>query len=282
MIRRLFLILLVMLVAVLLARHSLTPPPTPSHFAFGRGPDIVIVHGLGSTMEHWLPTARRLARTHRVTLVQLPGHGLAEMPQPFTLEQAAAALDRALTETSNGPVILVGHSLGGLVAAQEALNHPERVRGLLLVETSLRPQVKQADVPGLLRSLDENYDQLLHDAYIAMGRDSAQGEQLYAEVARMDPAVVKPWIRLAWMADLSGMMKKLQPRLLAVLAPHSWTVEETWVQASEALGYSQVPRVRGVRVEGCGHFIMIDRPEQLAEIIARFAANPESDVVAGR
>ena len=271
-----------MVVAVLLARHSLTPPPTPSHFAFGHGPDVVIVHGLGSTAEHWLPTARRLARNHRVTLVHLPGHGLAEMPQPFTLEQAAAALDRALAETASGPVILVGHSLGGLVAAQEALTHPERVRGLLLVETALRPQVSAKDLPALTRMLDENYDQVLRDAYMAMGRDSAQGRQLYAEAARMDPAVLKPWIRLAWVADLSGQMRKLQPRLLAVLAPHSWSVEESWIQASEALGYSQVPRARGIRMEGCGHFIMIDRPEQLAEVIARFAANPEGEVMADR
>ena len=281
MIRRLFLILLVMLVAVLLARHSLTPPPAPSHFAFGRGPDVVIVHGLGSTAEQWLPTARRLARNHRVTLVHLPGHGLAQMPQPFTLEQAAAALDRALAETSSGPVILVGHSLGGLVAAREALEHPERVRGLLLVETALRPQVEPADLPKLLASLDKDYEQVLRDAYIGMGRDSAQGLRLYDEVAHMDSAVVKPWIRLAWMADLSGQMRKLQPRMLAVLAPHSWGIEETWQQVSEALGYTQVPRVRGVRVEGAGHFIMIDRPDQLAEIIARFSANPESEVVAG-
>jgi len=281
-IRRLFLILLVLFVAVLLARHSLTPPRTPSHFAFGHGPDVVIVHGLGSTAEQWLPTARRLARNHRVTLVHLPGHGLAEMPQPFSLEQAAAALDRALVETAAGPVILVGHSLGGLVAAQVALDHPEHVRGLLLVETALRPQAPAAELPALLKSLDDNYDQVLRDAYLAMGRDSAQGLQLYAEVAKMDPAVVKPWIRLAWVADLSGQMRKLQPRLLAVLAPHSWGVEESWSHASEALGYSQVPRARGVRVNDCGHFIMIDQPERLAEIIARFAANPDGDAVAAK
>ena len=282
MIRRLFLILLVLVVAVLLGRHGLRPPPTPSHFAFGHGPDIVIVHGLGSTGQDWLPTARRLARNYRVTLVDLPGHGLAAMPQPFSLEQATAALDRALSETASGPVILVGHSLGGLVAAQEALDHPERVRGLLLVETALRPQVDPAEVPELLRKLEDDYDGVLHSSYLAMARDSLQGERLYAEAAKMDPAVVKPWIRLAWVADLSGQMRRLQPLLLAVLAPHSWEPKESWPHAAEALGYSNVPRVQPVRIDGCGHFVMIDRPDRLAEIIARFAASPEGGPVAAR
>ena len=282
MIRRLFLILLVLVVAVLLGRHGLRPPPTPSHFAFGHGPDIVIVHGLGSTGQQWLPTARRLARNYRVTLVDLPGHGLAAMPQPFSLEQATAALDRALTESATGPVILVGHSLGGLVAAQEALDHPERVRGLLLVETALRPQIDPKELPEMLRALEEDYDGVLHSSYLAMGRDSLQGERLYAEAAKMDPAVVKPWIRLAWVADLSGQMRKLQPLLLAVLAPHSWEPNESWSHAAQALGYSEVPRVRPVRVEDCGHFIMIDHPDRLAEIIARFAASPDGESVAAK
>jgi len=278
--RRHFVILFVLVVAILLGHHGLEPPQPPTHFAFGRGSDVVIVHGLGSTTQHWLPAARLLARRHRVTFVDLPGHGLASMPQPFSLDQAVAALDRAIAEATDGPVILVGHSLGGLVAAAEALEHPGRVRGLVLVETALRSQVPAAELPGMLESLERDYHGVLRSAYLAMGRDSVQGERLYAEAARLDPARVKPWIRLAWIADLHGQMRKLQPTLLAVLAPHSWEPGETWQRAAEALGYTDVPRVRPLRLEGCGHFIMLDRPDALADAIARFAASPEGEPVA--
>ena len=52
------------------------------------------------------------------------------MPEPFSLDQAAAALDAALASRGPEPVVLVGHSLGGLVCAAEAIQHPQRVRAL--------------------------------------------------------------------------------------------------------------------------------------------------------
>jgi pimeloyl-ACP methyl ester carboxylesterase len=280
--RRLLLLLVALLVAVFVGYRGLRPPAPPSHFSFGRGPNVVIVHGLGSSSQQWLPVARLLARRYRVTLVDLPGHGMSPMPSPFSLDRAVAALDRALAETSGEPVILVGHSLGGLVAATEALERPDRVRGLVLVETALRTQIGEKEREGLVAELERNYDAMLRGSYRDMARDSAQGEMLYREVAKLDPVVVKPWIHLAWMADLSGQMRKLQPPLLAVLAPHSWTPQETWPQAAEALGYAEVPRVRPVRLEDCGHFIMLDRPAALAQLIDRFAQHPDGGPVASR
>jgi pimeloyl-ACP methyl ester carboxylesterase len=278
--RRWFLLLVVLVALVIVGRQSLRPPRMPSYYAFGRGPTVVLLHGLGSQMQHWLPVARLLARHHRVVLVELPGHGLAPMPSPLTIEEAAASLDESLREASDGPVILVGHSVGGLVAAEEALLHPERVRGLVLVETALKPQIPPGARDLMLARLDDDYDRLIHEAYRSFGRDSAQGEELYREVARMDPAMVKPWIRLALFADLTTQMRKLQPLLLAVLAPRSWDENESWPQAARALGYDQVPRVEPVRIDDSGHFIMLDQPHALAERIARFVLSSGQRTVA--
>jgi pimeloyl-ACP methyl ester carboxylesterase len=279
--RRLTLLLLVVAVVIIVARHGFRPAPAPTAFAFGHGPEIVLVHGLGSEIQHWLPTARILARDHRVILAELPGHDLAPMPDPFTLGQAAAALDRSIRQLTDGPVILVGHSLGGLVAAEEALEHPERVRGLVLIETALKPQLPPGARDQLLARLDQDYDGVLRESYMSFGRDSAQGRRLYAEAARIDPATVKPWIRLAMFADLSSQMRKLLPPMLAVLAPHSWEPKEPWAHVARELGYDQVPRVKPVRLERCGHFVMLDRPDALARIIEQFANEPNGEPVAG-
>ena len=52
--------------------------------------------------------------------------------------------------------------------------------------------------------------------------------------------------------------------------------EETWEHAAKSLGYARIPRLRGVRIENCGHFIMLDRPRRLAEAIRRFSSNVDS------
>ena len=76
---------------LLILRSAPTPPPTSAAVgSLGRGPTVVLVHGLGSDANRWLGVARDLARDHRVVLVELPGHGLSPMVSPFSLERAHA------------------------------------------------------------------------------------------------------------------------------------------------------------------------------------------------
>ncbi len=268
--------------AAVVGARALAPAPPSAAGVLGRGPTIVLVHGLGSGAADWLPVARRLARDHRVVLVDLPGHGQSDMPAPFSLERAVEALDAALVRESAAPCVLVGHSLGGLVATAEVLAHPGRARGLVLVETALRPQVGPDERAALLAALDRDYSGLMRSVYGAFGRDSAQGEALYRQVAALDPAMVKPWVRLALSTDLSRAAVRLDLPVLAVLAPRSWPQGEPWPLTAAALGYASAPRLRAERVPDAGHFVMLDQPEALARLIERFAADPAGTLVAVR
>lgn len=277
--RPLYLFVPCLLALVVFCARMILPPHT-AHNAFGRGTPIVLVHGLGSSREDWLPTARRLARHYSVVLVDLPGHGESDMPEPFSLERAVAELDRALIETADGPPILVGHSLGGLVAAAEAIDHPERVRGLVLVETALKPQLPEAERAAMFERLDRDYQGVLHEAYTSFGRDSAQGEMLYRRTAVLDPHMVKPWIRLAWTADLSRQVSRIDVPVLAVLAERSWPKDESWDSEARVLGYLDMRRLRATRIADCGHFVMLDHPVELAALIQSFAADPDGVKIA--
>jgi 3-oxoadipate enol-lactonase/4-carboxymuconolactone decarboxylase len=263
-VRRSILVAAAVTLGLLMFRSAPTPPPSSA---------VVLVHGLGSEANDWLPVARDLARDHRVVFVELPGHGLSPMTTPFALEQATLALDRAIAEQSPEPVVLVGHSVGGLVAAAEALHAPSRVRALVLVETALAPQMTKAEADTLLAQIDRDWEGTLHAVYSSFGRDSAQGERLWAAASQMERANMRAWIPVALGADLSNEVAALRMPVLAVLAARSWEHGEPWVRAARILGYARIANLRGQRIDGCGHFVMLDQPRELAAAVRRFAAS---------
>lgn len=107
----------------------------------GTGPALVMVHGLlvGSLASWYLTAAPALARTHAVRLYDLRGHGKSARP-PTGYDTRTMADDlAALAADLPGPIDVVGHSYGALVALRFAQAHPERVRRLSLVEAPLPP-----------------------------------------------------------------------------------------------------------------------------------------------
>ena len=281
MFRRLSIALFVLaLLALLTGRVPAGARRTSALGAFGRGPTVVLVHGLGSSAEQWLPMARDLARDHRVVLVELPGHGLAEMPERLSLEDAAASLDRALAAECTGPVVLVGHSVGGLVATEEALRSPGRVRALVLVETALRPQFSAEERVQLFSALEHDYRATLRENYMSFGRDSAQGLALFEQATLIEPAVMKEWIRLAVTADLTSAVTALRVPTLAVFSARSWPEGEAWGPCADTLGFGAAPGVSPVRVTRTGHFVMLDRPALLAGLVRRFERDSGPPIIA--
>jgi len=267
---------------IALALRSPAPFQPPHRFAMGRGSTIALVHGPGGSIQDWLPVARRLARSHRVVLIELPGHGLSLLPGPLTPERAAAALDATLAAESKEPVVLVGHALGGLVAAVEALEHPERVRALVVVETALRPQLEGEAARDRHAMLEQDYARALREIYTAYGRDSAQGARLHACASKIGSSALEPWLQLELFADVSLRMRHLKAPLLAVFSDRMWSAGSTWAEVAPALGFSNLPNARGARVEGCGHYPMLDRPEELSRLIGHFAADSARGPVAAQ
>ena len=99
-------------------------------FEAGEGPAVVLLHGLGGAASNWVAVAPALAERARVVVPELPGHGgSSALPAPVaTLDAYADRIAGALDE----PSVVVGHSLGGVVALRLALRAPRLVRGVVL------------------------------------------------------------------------------------------------------------------------------------------------------
>src|SRR5215468_7436184 len=118
----------------------------------GRPPAVVCVHGYCQSAAYWEPTLERLAQLGaRGIAVDLPGFAdSANNPGPYTMEGLADALARFLDGRKLGPVVLVGGSMGGVVAQQFALRHPGRVLRLLLA-TAPTQQIRKEPWPRRTR-----------------------------------------------------------------------------------------------------------------------------------
>jgi pimeloyl-ACP methyl ester carboxylesterase len=122
----------------------------------GAGPAIVLLHGLSGSARWWSRNVPALAVTHRVIALDLPGFGGTRRDSRFVLEDAASDVARTLDGLGIARAHLVGHSLGGLVAADLAAGMPHRVDRLVLVDAaflSLDPGLlrRVAGVAALLR-----------------------------------------------------------------------------------------------------------------------------------
>src|SRR5271154_2289989 len=96
-------------------------------------PAVVLVHGLGGTIENWRGLAPALARSHRVLVPDLPGHGhSAALPEAAHLDDVARAVLAMADVEEIDSAVWVGHSLGGTVALRAAAQRPEAVRGVVL------------------------------------------------------------------------------------------------------------------------------------------------------
>jgi glycerol-3-phosphate dehydrogenase len=106
----------------------------------GAGPAMILVHGLGGSCVNWLAVGSRLAERARVLALDLPGFGRTPPAgRAAGLLDHQACVHHVLATLAAGPVILVGNSMGGLVAMLEAARHPEGVAGLVLVAPAQPP-----------------------------------------------------------------------------------------------------------------------------------------------
>jgi pimeloyl-ACP methyl ester carboxylesterase len=119
----------------------------------GTGPVVVMVHGLGGNLRNFHGLVDNLAATCRVLVVDRPGSGYSRMVsgEHPTLRAQATIIARFLHRLELDRPLLVGHSLGGALSLALALDHPDRVRALVLISTL--SQVESAP-PAIFKSLD--------------------------------------------------------------------------------------------------------------------------------
>lgn len=139
----------------------------------GEGPPMVLLHGQGEYWAVWLTVVGDLVRTHRVIVADLPGHGDSlDIEGKLDTDTVLRWVDELIEATCESPPVLVGHLLGGGIAARYAVQHAHRLDQLVLVDTLglkwFRPKLQFAIpmVRFMAKPTPESRDLLFNECFV--------------------------------------------------------------------------------------------------------------------
>jgi pimeloyl-ACP methyl ester carboxylesterase len=244
----------------------------------GEGPAILLLHGFGAAINWWDDVAPSLAIHHRVIRVDLIGHGGTAAPRagytiPRQAQLAAALLDRL------GVAHVIGHSMGGEVAVALVELQPERIDGMILIDSPPTPgttftimaKIYLIPVIGELLSHFQTDEAIRKGLAQGFAPDFAVPEKFVADLRRLTYCAFQkahnesidyrrtksPYERLAAM--------KPSPPLLAIFGS-----PDAIVPPEHAKLFEHVPGAKVATIEGAGHSPMVEAPLKTLKLIEEF------------
>jgi pimeloyl-[acyl-carrier protein] methyl ester esterase len=245
----------------------------------GEGRPLVLLHGWGMNSAVWSTILPQLATSHRITLLELPGHGSA----PYTdgCDELDDWTDYCLQRAPEN-ADWIGWSLGGQIALHAALLQPQRIRRLVMVCSSPR-FVRAADWPHamLQATLHQFAESLKKDHQQTLARFLAlqvQGDDQAREALRLlrqevklrpepHPVALEAGLELLLRVDLRAQLRSLQVPSLWLLGAKDALVPGALATALRAL---EIPAATVELIAGCAHAPFLSHPAQSLALMRAF------------
>ena len=253
---------------------SPTDPPL-NYVRHGSGPDLVLIHGVGSNLTDWDGVAARLADSFTLLRYDLRGHGGSGAPAgPYEIVDFAGDFISLMDHLGIQAPNIAGFSLGGLIAQSIALDNPERVNKLALLSTVAgRTEEERERVMQRLNFIarshptdyfDQSVQRWFTDAFRAANPDAVAGRK--AAVAAMDQTAYAAAYHALATTDFG-------PRLVAIAAPTLVATGEHDMGSNTRMARFMANQIVDSRLEvlpGLKHSILIEAPEAVADMLMAF------------
>ncbi len=232
---------------------------------------LVFVHGVACHRGFWTPQVRHFASTHRVLLFDLRGHGESDAPrQRYTIQCFADDVAWMCGQLGIMRPVVVGHSLGGLVALGFAERHPTVVRAAVLIDAVLLPDGQRAGrVQQLVNQLrGPEHERALREYFLGFFGCYDSPEQVawvMEQIARTPSHVTSSvWEESVRDWDDAGALRRCQVPLLYLDAgtPNADLLRAVKLCETLMIG----------RTIGSGHFSPLAVPGQTNAVLERFLA----------
>lgn len=252
-------------------------PLSLAYREYGKGPPMVILHGLFGSAQNWHSMAERLAENYRVFACDLRNHGSSPWADGMTFPEMADDLEALIGGKGLAPAIVLGHSVGGKTAMLVALKHPDLIDALIVVDIA----PVEYDEPFL------DYIRAMREAEPAGARRRADIDAELAAAVPDDATrmfllqnLVEQNGRLEWRINLEAIAANMhdllgfpdvsaleyEGRALFVSGARSDYIGRTY----HGQIYELFPQAEFAVIEDSGHYPHVERPELFLQRITGF------------
>lgn len=234
----------------------------------GQGsPALVFVHCWACDRHLWDAVVPVFATSHRVVTLDLAGHGESGRDRKAWTIEAYGDDVRAVVEALKlDHIVLIGHSMGGPVIVEAARKMPDRVVGLVPVDTLLdvsqRTTPEQADT--FLKPLEADFkggtEKFIREYMFVPTSDKALVERVVAMAQAAPPEVALPSLRNTWLYDAEGALRDVKAPIHAINGDKF----PTNLEAERKVA----PQFDAVIMKGVGHYLMLEDPGRFNTLLA--------------
>jgi esterase len=244
-----------------------------------QGQPIIVLHGIFGSSDNWLTIAKILGETNQVYLLDQRNHGQSPRSETFDYEVMAEDLKEFIENQALKNVILIGHSMGGKVVMQFAMNYPDAFSKLIVVD--IAPKFYPVHHAVLLRGLASIDLQKLSNRTEANEQmkafeDSEGVRQFLLKNLWRNPAKNNEF---DWRINLPVITKNIdivghelmhekpiqQPTLFIRGSESHYILPE-----DERKIWELFPNYELETIEGAGHWVQADKPKEFLEIVKQF------------
>jgi len=232
---------------------------------------LVFLHGVGGGHHAWeaqLPYFSGLGYPSHAW--DQPGYGHSPIVEPYDLEHVSASLARLIESLGREPVVLVGHSMGGLIAQETYARHPKLIKALALCFTSPAFADGSSDftkqfIAARIGPLDEGKTmaQIAAKLIPTMGSNSKLAEQIMAGVP---PDTYRKAVKLLTTFDRRKELASIKVPTLVVAGSEDKTAPPAVMEKMA----QKIPGAEYVLMQGCGHLGPMDQPDAFNDALHFF------------
>ncbi|MEM2134692.1 MAG: alpha/beta hydrolase [Candidatus Jordarchaeaceae archaeon] len=232
----------------------------------GQGLPVVFIHGSMGSHISW-DLQRALSSNYNLIFLDLPGHGMSD---PIEDEVSVKLFADYVAEFVRGlgieSMVAVGHSLGGAICIQLALDYPELMRGLVLVGTGAKLGVLPTILEALKTNFRESVDLAIGSMAFAENADPKIVDLAKEECLKCNPKVAYSDFAACNKFDVRDRISEISVPTLIIVGSEDKLTPVKWSRyLNEKISKSSLKIV-----ENAGHMVMIEQPEEFNRAIINF------------